>query len=228
MFHFSLLIYKPSECFVILYLPNGARSGLGVAVWMQMIDMGSGWEWPAGWQTADWKRQQRFAKHQSLFTSFAWVDLGAARRSALQAGRKFGEIHKHLKCIPKSEPSISPLPLWDIARRLISISVGRFAPLCLVYPPKLWQPRMASHQTVMESKRWIATHAPGVKSQDVVFFSQWLFSEKWIRYYLCCPLETKIVWCFKFVFTTCRPLAHGTDTTEDVMECFLASLSFKQ
>ena len=35
--------------------------------------------------------QQRFAKRHSLFSSFAWVDLGLARRSMPQAGRKSGE-----------------------------------------------------------------------------------------------------------------------------------------
>lgn len=42
--------------------------------------------------------QQRFAKRHSLFSSFAWVELGLACRSALQAARK--SVHRDFECIP--------------------------------------------------------------------------------------------------------------------------------
>lgn len=169
---------------------------------MQMMDIGWSRVWPAG-DKQPIGSQQRFAKRQSLFTSFAWVDLGPACRSVLQAGRReWREMHKHLKCIPQN-PSLQshPCPRGDIQPRLISISAGR---LCSALP-RLPDKNCGNPRWRL-IKLWWKGRVNCCTYSDV--FCDCSARGKQIRYYLRCLLPAKILCWPEFVFITWLPRMH--------------------
>lgn len=170
--------------------------------------------------------QQRFAKRHSLFSSFAWVDLGLACRSMLQARQK--EWRKYiniLNAFPKPSLQSHPCPAGTANHvsspyQLVAL-LGFASFTCLNCSNPGWH----LIQLCDGKERSSARHTVGAKSQD---FFLLLFSEREIDTIL--PLVPS--WNLnRMLAWICIPNppakhTHETDTTEDIMEYF-CSLPFR-